>query len=128
MINVNPELVCSMIVRAREFHAKEAVVIPEQPLSPSDDWARQILADHADDPTYEELKLGIEDLEKEQQATLVALMWLGRGEFGIEEWESALSQARDSWTEHTADYLISTPLLASYLEEGLSLHGYSCGL
>ena len=24
----------------------------------------------------------------------------------------------------TADYLIATPLLADYLEEGLSLHGY----
>ena len=53
-------------------------------------------------------------------------MWLGRGDFGVEEWESALQQAREAWTPRTADYLIGTPLVADYLEEGLSELGYSC--
>ena len=49
MIDLNPETVCFIIERAREFHAKEQVSIPEAPTSPSDDWARQVLADHLDD-------------------------------------------------------------------------------
>lgn len=52
-------------------------------------------------------------------------MWIGRDTFSIEEWEEALQEAGDSWTKSTADYLIGTPLLANYLEEGLSLLGYS---
>ena len=126
MLDLNAEDICSIIERAREFHAKEAVVIPEQPGSYSDDWAMQVLADHVDDPTFRELKYTINSLEQEQQANLVALMWIGRGDYSGEEWEEALAQARDRWTERTAEYLISTPLLPEYLEEGLAQLGYSC--
>lgn len=126
MLDLNPETVCRIIDKAHEFHAKEQVVIPEEPANPSGDWARQVLADHADDPTYRELKSMIEDLEPDQQVSLVALMWLGRGDFDESEWNDALAQARESWTEHTADYLIATPLVADYLDEGLAALGYSC--
>lgn len=80
MLDLNPEAVCFLISKAKEFHAKEEVVIPEEPSSPSDDWARQVLADHADDFSYQEFKSAVNDLEPDQQASLVALMWLGRGE------------------------------------------------
>jgi hypothetical protein len=53
-------------------------------------------------------------------------MWLGRGDFGIEQWESALAEAQRDWTTRTADYLLTTPLVAEYLSEGLSLLGYDC--
>ena len=122
---LNPETIGYITNMAREFHAKEQVAIPEEPLSATSDWAMQVLADHVDDPTYNEMKSTIEDLEPVQQVQLVALMWLGRGTFSIEEWENALQEAGDSWTENTADYLIGTPLLANYLEEGLNLLGYS---
>ena len=125
LLAINPETVGYITTMAREFHAKEQVSITEEPLSPTSDWAMQVLADHKDDSTYDELKLTIEDLEPEQQVQLVALMWLGRGTFSIDEWEDALQEAGDSWTTNTADYLIGTPLLANYLEEGLAQLGYS---
>lgn len=126
MIDINPETVCHIIDKAREFHAKEAVSIPEPPTSPADDWARQVLADHIDDLTYSEVRYNVRDLEPDQQICLVALMWLGRGDFTLEEWSDALEQARAAFTSRTAEYLISTPLVADYLEEGLHAHGYSC--
>ena len=125
LLSVNPETIGYIALMSREFHTKEQVSIPEQPLSPTSDWAMQVLADHQDDPTYNELKSMIEDLEPDQQVQLVALMWLGRGTFSIEEWEDALQEAGDSWTKNSADYLIGTPLVANYLEEGLSQLGYS---
>lgn len=127
MIDVNPDTVCFIIAKAREFHAKEQVSIPEAPTSPADDWARQVLADHLDDFTYQELRTTINDLEPDQQICIVALMWLGRGDFDIEEWDDALAEARDAYNARSAEYLIATPLVADYLEEGLNLHGYSCG-
>lgn len=126
MIDINPEIVCQVIERAREFQSKEAVVLPDTPFNPSDDWALQTLADHADDLVYQEVKQAIEDLEPDQQMVLVALMWLGRGDFDIEEWESALAEAEDNWTERAAEYLLATPLVADYLREALELHGYDC--
>ncbi len=126
MLELNPETVCRIIERAREFQAKEEVVIPELPLSPSDDWALQVLADHLDDLSYQEVSAAIEQMEPDQQVALVALMWLGRGDYGTEEWEAALEQARDRWNPRVADYLLSTPLVADYLEEGLYQFGYSC--
>jgi hypothetical protein len=50
---------------------------------------------------------------------LVALMWLGRGDYALEEWEDALEFAEETYTDHTAEYLVGTPLLADYLAEGL---------
>lgn len=126
MIDVNPDTVCFIIDKAREFHAKEQVSIPEAPTSPADDWAMQVLADHLDDFTYQELRATIHDLDPDQQVCLVALMWLGRGDFLIEEWPEAVETATDAHNARTAEYLIATPLLADYLEEGLSQHGYSC--
>jgi Protein of unknown function (DUF3775) len=126
MLDLSPEIVCAIIAKAREFHAKEEVVIPEEPANPSGDWAVQVLADHADDLTYQEIKETIDDLEPDQQTNLVALMWVGRGDFSADEWRYAVDQARDLWTPHTAEYLLARPLVADHLEEGLSQLGYSC--
>lgn len=126
MLELNPETVCFLISKAKEFHAKEEVVIPEEPLSPSEDWARQVLADHADDLTYQEFKATVDALEPDQQAALVALMWLGRGDYSEDQWDAACSDAKSSLTPRTAAYLMTKPLVADYWAEGLALLGYSC--
>ncbi len=126
MLDLNPETVCFIIDKAKEFHAKEEVVIPEEPTNPSDDWALQVLADHEDDLTYQEFKAAVDDLEPDQQATLVALTWVGRGDYSEDEWDAAFSDATAGWTQRTAEYLMAKPMLADYLTEGLSLLGYSC--
>jgi len=126
MLDINPETVCRLIALARVFHAKEAVVIPEQPTSPSDDWAMQVLADHADDDAFLEFKSIIEDLEPDQQQQVVALFWLGRGDGALEDWAALLEQAEEDWNESTAEYLIAHPYLADYLQDALDMQGYSC--
>lgn len=126
MLNINPDTVCFLILRARVFHSQEGVVIPEITDSPSDDWALQALAAHRGDSVFQEFKSTIDDLEPDQQQEVVALMWLGRDEFSVDEWEAAREEARNSWTESTAEYLIGHPQLSDYLLEGLDLLGYSC--
>lgn len=37
-----------------------------------------------------------------------------------DEWEDACAFARESWNHRTAEYLNGTPLVADYLQEGLS--------
>lgn len=118
-LELNRETVDFLIDKAHEFHSREEVTFPEEPESANEDLAQQMAADYSSDPYYGELKSTIEDLEPDQQVSLVALMWVGRGDYSLEEWGDAIQHAEDSWNDHTADYLIGTSLLADYLAEGL---------
>ena len=126
MLNLNPEIVCLLIERAREFHTKQGTSISEETGASTVDTALDVLAPHQADATFLEFKSVVDDLEPDQQVSLVALMWVGRGDFEPDEWRAAFEQAGDQWTSHTAEYLLATPLVADYLEEGLSAFGYSC--
>lgn len=126
MLSVNPETVCFLISKAHEFHAKEAVVIPDTPNSPAEDWGRQVLADHVDDHTYREMTYVLNEVEPDQQYEILALLWLGRGDYAVEEWQNAIADAQDGWDGQTVYNMIAIPLLADYLAEGLDLLGYRC--
>lgn len=126
LLDISIETVCRLIQLAREFHVQEGVVIPEEPGNPGDDWARQVLAAHTSDVTFQEFRADVRDLEPDQQNQLVALLWLGRGDYALEEWNDAVAYADETATPSTAEYLIAHPLLADYLTEGLAQHGYSC--
>jgi len=126
MLEINPDLVCEIRLKLRAHQAKEQVSFPETGSNPLDELNLEVLADHQDDLTSQEVALAIQGLEPDQQMQLVALMWLGRGDFEAEEWEVCLAEARQRWTTHTADYLLSTPLVADFLEEGLEKLDYHC--
>lgn len=126
MLDISVATVCTLIQMAREFHAKEEVSIPEEPLHAADDWALQVLANHLEDQVYQEFINAVRDLDPDQQANLVALMWIGRGDFETEEWDEALQEAQEESTPYTGEYLISKPLLADYLEAALNQLGYAC--
>jgi hypothetical protein len=123
---IDTEAVCRIVVKMRQFAANEDVVEEDLGSNPADKQFREVLADYADDPVYEELKSFIAGLDVDAQCQLVALMWLGRGDFRPGEWARALAMARQEHTERTAEYLLGTPLLADYLEEGLAPFGLSC--
>jgi len=114
-----------IIEKAREFDAETAPVDSDSGSNPSDDKDVSILEDTGDNPTRQELAAALNGLDDEQRIELLALMWVGRGDFDREEWRAALVQARDIHNESETDYLIGTPLLADYLEVGLDVLGYS---
>jgi hypothetical protein len=118
--------VCYIVVKAREFDAQEEVVEEDVGSNPADEDFREVLAAYPDDPTYEELKTFIEDLNEDEQVELVALTWLGRGDFTAGDWNQAVAQARERHKGSTADYLLGLPLLPDLLEEGLAALDLSC--
>lgn len=120
------EKVCFIVVKAREFDAKDIVTEPDPGSNPSDDKETAVLEDHGDDPVVEELSSLIASLREDEQIDLVALAWLGRDDYTAEDWPSVREEASQAHNERTASYLLGMPLLADYLEEGLSLLGYSC--
>lgn len=126
MHEINPDIVCNIILKAHELGIKDDLYFPGDPESPSDgDW-NQILAEYREDFTYLELKNLINDLEPDQQDTIIALMYIGRGDFERDQWQSAIEAAHLIGSEFRADYLISKSLLADYLQEGLAKFDFSC--
>lgn len=72
-----------------------------------------------------ELRAFIDRLAEEEQASLVALMWIGRGSFSADELEEAKATAVAEASTPTADYLLGTPHLSDHLENGLDELGLS---
>ena len=61
----------------------------------------------------------IAELNEDEQSSLVALMWVGRGSFEPEDIEEAQRMAMAGKTSPTETYLGGEPQLADMLEDGL---------
>lgn len=81
-------------------------------------------ADDHDDPRLSELEALVTSLSIDAERDLVALMWLGRGDFTADEWAAGRKSARERVQGGTAQYLTETPLTPDYIEEGLTALGY----
>jgi len=125
-LTISPEKVCFVIIKAREFDAKDEVTEPDPGSNPSDDMGAAVLEDHADDPVVEELTSLIDALSEDEQIDLVALAWLGREDDSADDWPSTRAEAARAHNKNTASYLLGIPQLADFLEEGLSVLGFSC--
>jgi len=125
-LGISPEKVCYIIVKARQFEAKDVVADPDSGSNPVDDGMVSVLEDQPDDPVYEELTAFIGALDEDEQVDLIALTWLGRGDASMDEWDDLHSEAARARNERTAAYLLGLPLLPEHLEEGLSQFGRSC--
>jgi hypothetical protein len=125
MLEISTAKVAHVIVRAREYDAKVASWEDPGDGNYRDYSPDTVLESFADDPTRSELAQFIRDLNEDEQASLVALTWIGRGSFAPEELSEAVATARSEHVNRTEDYLLGTPLLADYLEEGLDKLGFS---
>jgi hypothetical protein len=126
ILTISPEKVCFIIIKAREYDAKDEVTEVDPGSNPSDDKDVSVLENHEDDPVVEELTSFIDSLSEDEQIDLVALVWLGRDDNSASDWPEVREEAARAHNQRTAAYLLGTPLVGDYLEEGLSMLGYSC--
>lgn len=121
MLDISPRKVARVILRARELGAKVA-----RWDTPGDEAnADSILESRPSDGTEAELHSYIADMNRDEQASLVAIAWIGRDTFDAAELEEAIATAKSERTTPTEDYLIGMPLLSDYLEAGLDALGIS---
>ena len=123
MLTIPLERLAYIISKAREFDVEVPPVDEQSGSNPSDDAEWDVLEDSADNPAYEELVNAIDSLNESERIELLALTWLGRGDYNKGEWREALEEACRIHDEKETDYLTGTPLLADYLEEALSQLG-----
>jgi len=117
--------VCFIVVKAREFDA--AADEPSDASNPSDDRFVRALTPANEKTTQRELTAFINALDEDEQTELVALLFVGRGDYTPEEWNDALAAARDRGDPPVARFLLGEPLLGDLLEDGLSAFDLSCG-
>ena len=73
------------------------------------------------------VRAAIDNLNDDEVGDVIALAWLGRGDYDEKGWGEARMLARQRQEEHSSDYLLGMPALGDYLEEGLSMLGYPTG-
>ncbi len=127
MPDINPAKVCHIVVKAREIDAQEPASSGEDGSNAADDGFRGVLADDGSDATNEELTAFIDSLNEDERCELVALAWVGRGDFDKDGWDEALQLARSrDDPKTTAEYLLGMALLPDLLEEGLAAFDLNC--
>ncbi len=96
MLEISPRKVAQVILMSRELHRAEG-----------------------------ELRAFIDRLSEDEQAELVAIMWIGRESFDAEDLIDAIATAKAEASIPCADYLLGTPHLSDHLENGLDALGIS---
>lgn len=110
MLEISPDKIAHVIIRARQYD------------SGVNAWAHQggRPGQHG---TRTELHDFIEGLNDDEQASLVAVMWIGRETYDAEDLDEAIATAKAEKTSPTEDYLMGEPQLADYLEAGMEALG-----
>jgi hypothetical protein len=124
-LQINVDIVHWLIEKAREFDEKVAPAEPDPGSNPTDDDESEILEDYPSDATGEELRAGIDRLDQDETIDLVALAWVGRGDFDRSTWQEARTLAGERHQRKSSRYLMGIPNLGDCLEEGLAELGYS---
>lgn len=96
MLDISPRKVAQVILMSRELHRAEG-----------------------------ELRAFIERLSEDEQAELVAIMWIGRESFDAEDLAEAIETAKAEASVPCADYLLGSPHMSDHLENGLDALGIS---
>jgi Protein of unknown function (DUF3775) len=124
MPEINPAKVCFVIEKSRELLSEDVGMAPDAS-NPTDDGERIMLTDAADSIRRELVEF-IRDFDVDEAAALVALAWIGRGDFEADDWENAVEAAHERHEGPTWKYLLGMALLPDYLQDALSVFGRSC--
>ena len=79
--------------------------------------------EETEDLRTEELRELLQDLNDDEASNLIALVWIGRGDYEPGEWQEAVAEARSRGRKRLDTYLMRLPMLAEWLEEGLEAIG-----
>ncbi|MEZ5937358.1 MAG: DUF3775 domain-containing protein [Hyphomonadaceae bacterium] len=124
-VGISRETLANIVLKARAFDVLTEESDPDEASDFVDDNAVSVLEDQSDNPAAIVLSEAIEDLDDDEQFALVALVWIGRGDFDAASWDEAKSEAADRRKGPTSAYLMQMPLLGDLIEEGAAALGIS---
>ena len=129
-LRISTEKVCGLIEAAREVAGKVPSTAGDKTTTGDDSPLVGIdepegIGEDQDARRRETIEF-IAGLNVDEQTDLLALIWLGRGDYGIEEWDDALTEAEARIAARDPDYMIGDAALPEYLGDGLEAFGLTC--
>ena len=135
-LTLDPAMAYRIAELVREYQTED--------MAPADDDGWEVDTDPGDDPipdaedfvaaaeAHQPEEDGVENelndlvagLNIDAQSDLLALVFVGRGDFSAKDWSQARRQAREAVSDQLANYLEETPLASDYLVEALDAMGY----
>ena len=102
---------------------------PDSGSNPIDDGSTDVLTAAPDESTEAQIREFIIGLNEDERHDLIALVWIGRGDYEAEEWPTVVRAAQEreaTAAQDTASYLLGIPNLPDLLDEGLAAMGRNC--
>jgi hypothetical protein len=124
-LTIEPDEAFFILLKARAFDEQTPVSDPDSGSNAADDGAVDALEDEPDATTRRELVAAVSDLNDDAQLDLIALIWIGRGDYALADWKEARLAAADIGRTRLPRYVLGLPLVSDFLDEALSQFGLS---
>ena len=129
-LRISSDKVCAFIEAARELAGKMPSTAGDRTTTGDDSKLATIdepegIGEDEDARRREAVEF-IAGLNVEEQTDLLALIWLGRGDYDIGEWEDAVAEAEARIAARDPDYMIGDSALPEYLGDGLEAFSLAC--
>jgi hypothetical protein len=124
-LTIAVETVCRIILRARECETLIPQSDPDEGSNATDDGSADAIEDDGDNPAEVELRAVVDDLAEDEQAEVIALALVGRGDFEAAEWADAIEAATEE-IDDAADWMLGQPTFSTDVEAGLAAFDLSC--
>jgi hypothetical protein len=128
-LDIDLDKVAFIVEKAREFEVPEIIsTIGEEgdeqvegrtASEPPPEDLEVMKAQPVADTSYQEAKAQIDAMNIDEQVELVALAWIGRGDYTVDDWDEAVRTARQEHNKRTAEYLLGMPHLPEHLQTAL---------
>jgi Protein of unknown function (DUF3775) len=129
-LRISVEKVCALIEAARELAGKVPSTAGDRTTTGDDSKLATIdepegIGEDEDARRRETVEF-IAGLNVEEQTDLLALIWLGRGDYDIDDWDEAVAEAEARIAARDPDYMIGDAALPEYLGDGVEAFGLTC--
>lgn len=125
-LRISTEKVCDFIETARELAGIVPSTAGDHTTTGDDSKLETMEGDPDKDVRRIEAIAFIAGLNVEEQTDLLALIWLGRGDYELSEWDDAVAEAEARIAARDPDYMIGDAALPAYLGDGLEAFGKTC--
>lgn len=122
-LGISLETVATVVDHARAVQISEET---DPGTLADEDAEERTPIEESDELTEETLVEFIDGLNDDEQAALIALAWIGRGDYDTEEWGEAIRLAAERNENGGAgEYLIGMELVGDLIAEGVAAFGLS---
>jgi hypothetical protein len=125
-LRISSEKVCALIEAARELAGIVPSTAGDRTTTGDDSRLVTMESDPDNNVCRREAIEFVAGLNVEEQTDLLALIWLGRGDYEIDDWDEAVAEAEARIAARDPDFMLGDAALPEYLGGGLEAFGLAC--